>query len=86
MRSQGGVIVADDAALCDIDEALQSAQRAADDLALGFALYTKANALLHRDSAQRERGLDLFRQVREMAVDGRFYALMVPVFDARWPK
>ena len=78
----GGVIVADDAALRDIDEALQSAQRALDDIALGFALYTKANALLHRDSAQRERGLDLLRQVREMAVDGRFYALMVPVFDA----
>ena len=81
-RSPCGVIVADDAALRDIDEALQSAQRAADDVALGFALYTKANALLHRDSAQRERGLDLLRQVREMAVDGRFYALMVPVIDA----
>ena len=52
-----GVIVADDAALRDIDEALQSAKRSADDIALGFALYTKANALLHRDSAQRERGI-----------------------------
>ena len=78
----GGVIVADDAALRDIDEAVQSAQRAADDVALGFALYTKANALLHRDSAQRERGLDSLRQVREMAVDGRFYALQVPAIDA----
>jgi adenylate cyclase len=77
-----GVILADDAALRDIDEALQSAQRAADDIALGFALYAKANALLHRDSAQRESGLALVRQVREMAVDGRFYALMVPVIDA----
>ena len=78
----GGVIVADDAALRDIDEAVQSAQRAADDVALGFALYAKANALLHRDSAQRERGLDSLRQVREMAVDGRFYALQVPAIDA----
>ncbi len=40
-----GVIAADDAALRDIDEALQSAERAADDIALGLALYTKANAL-----------------------------------------
>ena len=39
-----GVIVADDAALRDIDEALQSAQRALDDIALGFALYTKAKS------------------------------------------
>jgi adenylate cyclase len=45
----GGVIVADDAALRDIDAAVQKAQRAADDVALGFALYAKANALLHRD-------------------------------------
>jgi hypothetical protein len=39
----GGVIVADDAALRDIDEAVQ---RAADDIALGFALYAKANGSL----------------------------------------
>ena len=77
-----GVIAADDAALRDIDEAVQSAQRAADDIALGFALYTKANALLHRDSAQRERGLDLCGQLREMAVEGRFYLTFVPVIDA----
>jgi adenylate cyclase len=78
-----GVIVADDAALHEIDEALQNAQRAADDIALGFALYAKANVLLHRDSAQWERGLDLLRQVHEMAADGRYYALMMPVIDAR---
>ena len=78
-----GVIAADDAALRDIDEALQSAERAADDIALGLALYTKANALWKHDSAQRERALELLRQVREMAVDGRFYPLMVPVIDVR---
>jgi adenylate cyclase len=77
-----GVIVADDAALRDIDRALRSAQRSADDIALGFALYTKAHALLQRDSAQRERGLALCRQVREMAVDGRYYRTHVPVIDA----
>ena len=76
-----GVIAADDAALHDVDEALQGAKRSADDIALGFALYTKAVALLHRDSAQRERGLDLCRQLREMAVDGRFYPTHVQVTD-----
>ena len=79
-----GVIAADDAALRDIDEALQSAERSADDLALGFALYTKANALWKHDSAQRERALELLRQLREMAVDGRFYPMLVPVIDVRF--
>jgi adenylate cyclase len=78
-----GVILADDAALRDIEEALESAQRSADDFALGFAMFTKAGALLDSDSGQRERGLALVRQVREMAVDGRFFALLLPVCDAR---
>jgi adenylate cyclase len=78
-----GVILADDAALRDIEEALESAQRSADDFALGFAMFTKAGALLDSDSAQRERGLALVRQVREMALDGRFFALLLPVCDAR---
>jgi adenylate cyclase len=79
-----GVITADDAALRDIDEALQSAERSADDLALGFALYTKANALWKHDSAQWERALDLLRQLREMAIDGRIYPMLVPVIDVRF--
>jgi adenylate cyclase len=69
--------------LRDIEEALESAQRSADDFALGFAMFTKAGALLDSDSGQRERGLALVRQVREMAVDGRFFALLLPVCDAR---
>ena len=77
-----GVILADDAALLDIDEALQSAEQASDDIALALALCTKANAL-HQDFSQRERGLELLRQVREMAVDGRYYPSIVPVIDAR---
>ena len=77
-----GVIVTNDTALCDIDEALQSAERAADDIALALALCTKANAL-HQDFSQRERGYELLRQVREMVVGGRFYAMMLPVMDVR---
>ncbi len=76
-----GVIAADDAALREIDEALQSAERSADDLAVGLALYTKANALRKHDSAHQERALDLLRQLRERTVDGRFYPWLVPVVD-----
>jgi hypothetical protein len=78
-----GVITADDAVRLEIDAALESAERTADDIALGFALYTKANVLVQGDSAQRQRGLDLIGQVREMAVNGRFYASLVPAIDVR---
>ena len=76
-----GVIAADDAALRDIDEALQSAEQSADDLAVDLALYTKANALRKHDSAQQEHALDLLRQLRERAIEGRFYPWLVPVVD-----
>ncbi len=76
-----GVIAADDAAMRDIDEGLRSAERSADDLAVGLALYTKANALRKRDSADQERALELLAQLRERALDGRFYPWIVPVVD-----
>jgi adenylate cyclase len=76
------VIVADDAALRGIDEALQSAEQASDDLALALLLFTKANAL-HQDPGQREHGYELLERVRVMTIEGRFYDSMLPVIDAR---
>ena len=68
-----GVILADDVALRDIQEALDTAERSADDLALGFALLAMGSALVERNSAAADRGLQLLRQVREMSVGDRFY-------------
>lgn len=79
----GGVVAADDAALRHSDEALKIAQGSADDIALGFALFGSAGVLLDPAYRQAERAVELLRQVREMAVDGRFYSMMVPVIDAR---
>jgi adenylate cyclase len=45
-------------------------------------LCTKAN-LLHQDAAQHPEGYALIRQLREMSVNGRYYAMMLPVFDLR---
>lgn len=78
-----GVIPADDAALRNSDEALVIAQGSADDIAYGFALFASAGVLLDRASGQTARAVELLTQVREMAVDGRFYSMMVPVIDAR---
>ena len=78
----GGVLLADDAALRDIEEALALAERASDDLALGLARFTLGIALVHRDSpADRERGLELLGQVRDMCLQGRFYLSLLAVVD-----
>jgi hypothetical protein len=77
-----GVLLANDAVLRDIEEALAFVERASDDLALGLARFTLGIALVHRDSpADRERGLELLGQVRDMCLQGRFYLSLLAVVD-----
>ena len=77
-----GVLLADDAALRDIDEALGIIERSSEDFALGLARFTLGLALVHRDSsAERERGLAVLGQVRDMCLNGRFYLPLLPVVD-----
>ena len=78
-----GGLVADDAALRDIEEALRIIERSSEDLALGLARCTLGIALAHRDSpAERERALDVFGQVRDMCLHGRLYLFVLPGIDA----
>jgi hypothetical protein len=49
---------------------------------LGYALLTMAVALVERNSAAVERGLQLLRQVREMSVGDRFYRVHLPLINA----
>jgi class 3 adenylate cyclase len=79
---QNGVILADDVALRDIQQALDTAERSADDFALGFALLAMGMALVVRNAAAADRGLQLLRQVREMSVGDRFYRCHVPAINA----
>jgi hypothetical protein len=70
----GGVLLADDAALRDIEEALEIIERSSEDFALGCARWALGLALVHRDArAERERGLAVLAQVRDMCLRGRFY-------------
>ena len=47
-----------------------------------MARSTLGFALVHRDSpAERERGLEVLGQVRDMCLEGRFYLFMLPVVD-----
>ncbi|MCV7329434.1 AAA family ATPase [Mycobacterium cookii] len=75
-----GVLRADDAALRATEEAVQTARRASSDIALIFAEYALAVALLYREGADdRKRGLELMMQAREWQ-RGRMPSL-VPLTD-----
>lgn len=78
----GGVLLADDTALRDIEEALEITERSSEDFALGFARWTLGMTLLHRESpAERERGLAVLGQVGDMCLQGRVYRHMLPIVD-----
>ena len=77
-----GVLLADDTAVRELDDALQIAERSGDDTALGLIKYVLGIALGSRDdAADRERGLELLAQVRDMCLQGRFYRSELPAFD-----
>jgi class 3 adenylate cyclase len=77
-----GVLLADDAALRDIEEALEITGRSSEDFALGLARWALGIALVHRESpAERERGLAVLGQVRDMCLNGGFYLFVLPVID-----
>ena len=77
-----GVLLADDAALRDIEKALESTERSSEDFALGFARWALGMALVHRESpAERERGLAVLEQVRDMCLEGRFYQFSLAAVD-----
>ena len=72
---------ADGAAWPEIDDALRVAEGAGDDLAVSMSKYTKGLALVHGDSADRDRGLEVMTEVRELILEGRFYLSELPVVE-----
>ncbi len=69
-----GVLLPDDTAVREIDDALQVAERSGDDTALGLARYILGIALTQRDGeADHQRGLQLLAQVHDMCLHHRFY-------------
>jgi class 3 adenylate cyclase len=75
-----GVLRTNDSVVREIAEALQLAERCADDIALGVARATMAHALMRQYSpADRERGLELLGQLGEMCRQGRYYQSELPI-------
>ena len=69
-----GLLLSDDAALRELDHALQAAETSADNVALGVARTTLGVALLHRAAeTDRDRGLELLEQLRDMCLNDVYY-------------
>ena len=78
-----GALLADDTALELIDEALQIAERSGDDFALANARLALGLALMHRDSpTDRERGLKVLTQLRDMCLHEHFTLSELPIVEA----
>jgi class 3 adenylate cyclase len=78
-----GALLADDAALKLMDEALQIAERSGDDFALATAQMALGLTLMHRDSpTDRERGLTVLTQLREMCLHEHFTLCELPIVEA----
>ncbi len=76
-----GVLRTDDSVVRASEEALQNAQRASSDRAVGLAAYTLGVGLLNRDAAaDRHRGLELMMQARDIWLRKRALFL-IPVTD-----
>jgi class 3 adenylate cyclase len=77
-----GVLLPDDAALRDIEEAMRITQQSGDDLVLGNIWLVLGIALMNRQSsADRERGLVVLGQVRDLCLNGRFYVTELATID-----
>jgi hypothetical protein len=78
-----GALLADDAAVELMDEALQMAERSGDDFALATARMALGLALMHRDSpTDRERGLTVLTQTRDMCLHEHFTLSELPIVEA----
>jgi class 3 adenylate cyclase len=78
----GGVVLPDDSAVREIEDALAIAERSGDNLQLGVAWMTLGLALLHRDTdAERDRGQKLLAEVREVFLRGGHFLCDLPMLD-----
>ena len=74
-----GVLLADDAAVRALEDALQVAEGSGDDYVLSLIRYTLGFALVNRDAeADRQRGAKILEQIHEMCVHQRFYRSELP--------
>jgi class 3 adenylate cyclase len=77
-----GVLVADDAVLQELHQALSIAKQSGDDVALGMSLCVLAIAMSYRDHPDRQPALEVMEEVRQMSLGNRFTRTTIPIIDA----
>jgi adenylate cyclase len=77
----GGALLPDATALRDTADALASAERSGDEIALHITRFARGITLAHRRGPEREAGFALLAQVREAAVQQRFSLTALPIVD-----
>jgi hypothetical protein len=76
-----GVLLADDAALREIETALRVAERFSDDMAIVLLRMALGIALIDHESAGRQRGFEMLAQLRATCVKEKFALNVVSVLD-----
>jgi class 3 adenylate cyclase len=76
-----GALLADEAALDELNDAVQIAERSGDSFALALVTSTLGLASLYGDHAGRERAVPILARMRERSIQRRFTMTMIPVFD-----
>ncbi len=76
-----GVLLADDKALREIEEALQIAERASDEVTLVLLRFALCVALIHRDGDDHQRGIDRLAELRETCINDSYATNLVPGID-----
>jgi class 3 adenylate cyclase len=78
-----GALLADDTAVELVEEALQIAERSGADFALANARFAVGLTLMHRESpTDRERGLVVLTQLRDMCLHEHFSLCELPIVEA----
>ena len=75
------LLLPDDAALQEIEEALQIAEQSADDVALFNARNALGTALVERVDGDRERGLEMLVDLRDKCRQEQFFMTELPMTD-----
>ncbi|OBA70851.1 cyclase [Mycobacterium sp. 1554424.7] len=77
-----GVLRPDDSVIRELEDALHSTERSADDFALAHTQLTLGVALVHRQTAQeRDRGQRILADVREVLLRDRHHIADLPLVD-----
>jgi hypothetical protein len=76
-----GALVADEQALKDTADALETARRCSEDFAVHMAELARGIALVSSDNGDRSAGYTLLSQARSAAVGERFSVTFIPVVD-----